>query len=152
MGIVDFLSKLSTTEIWIILAIIFGILEAFTLGITSIWFVFGAIASSIFSYLGFSIGIQIISFIVVSVVLLIFTRPILIDKMKLGREKTNVDSIVGKIALVEEDINNVLGKGRVIIGGQSWSARSENGQIILKNEEVVVNRVEGVKVIVSNLE
>ncbi len=145
------LSSLSSTSIWVILAIIFAFIEAVTLGIASIWFVFGALAAALFSFIGFGPAVQIAVFIIVSAVLLILTRPILVDKFNLGKEKTNVDAIIGQEGIVEEEIDNIRGKGQVMIKGHMWSARSADSESIKKGRRVTVQDVEGVKVIVKEV-
>lgn len=147
----EILGELSHSTIWLIIAIIFAVLEAITLGITSIWFVFGALASMLASMLGGPVYIQVIVFILVSVILLIFTRPILVEKFRLGKEKTNIDAIIDQEAVVKEKIVNVEGKGQVVINGVVWSARSIDGEDIDEGEEVEVKEIEGVKAIVSKV-
>ena len=89
-------------------------------------------------------------FIVVSVVLLLCTRPALIRLMEKRKLKTNVETIPGKTAIVAEKIDNLNSTGSVEINGLSWTARSENNdEIISVGSTVEVLRVEGVKVIVK---
>ncbi|OHW63218.1 hypothetical protein EUAN_00820 [Andreesenia angusta] len=137
---------------WIIVAVVCGIVEAVSLGITSIWFVIGAIVALVLASFEVPFIVQIVVFLVVSIVLLIYTRPIATKYLKLGKEKTNVDAIAGQNGIVIEKIDNMLGKGQVKIGGQIWSAKSENGEDIPRDTEVMVLDVRGVRVVVKRVE
>jgi membrane protein implicated in regulation of membrane protease activity len=146
--------ELPVTDVtfWIIVAVVCGIVEAISLGITSIWFVVGAIVALILASFEVPFIIQVVVFLTVSIVLLIYTRPIATKYLKLGKEKTNVEAVVGLEGVVIEKIDNVLGKGQVKIGGQIWSAKSESGEDISRDEEVEVVAVKGVRVIVKKKE
>lgn len=96
---------------------------------------------------------QIVAFFVVSIVLLIFTRPFLTKFLKVGGEKTNVDSLIGQTARVIVDINNNDSIGYALVGGQEWTARAENdNDIIPKDTLVEIVGVSGVKLIVRRKE
>ena len=98
----------------------FGVLlliEILTLGLTTIWFAIGALAAMILAIIGFSLPVQIIGFLVVSVVLLWFTRPVATRYLNSKTTKTNAESLVGKKARVTENINNLKSEGTVIING-----------------------------------
>ena len=92
---------------------------------------------------------QIAVFIAVSVLLLIFTRPIALKYMKKGASKTNVDSIPGQTGIVTHTIDNLKAEGQVMIQGMDWSARSKEGTVIEEGKVVKVAAVEGVKLIVE---
>lgn len=140
---------LSTAVIWLIIAIIFGIIEAFTMGITTIWFAGGAIVASICAMLGLCLPIQITAFFAVSILLLYFTRPLLKKKLKVGSEKTNTEALIGKEAIVITEIPARL-SGQVKVNGLVWTAVSNGLQdTIEEGKTVIINRIEGVKVIVS---
>ena len=83
--------------IWIGIAVIFAIIEAFTLGLTTIWFTVGGLAACLVALLGGQLLLQVIIFLVVSALLLYFTKPLAEKKLKIGGEKTNVNALVGKI-------------------------------------------------------
>ena len=82
---------ISAAVIWLVIAIIFGIIEACTMGIATIWFAGGAVVSAIAAMLGASVLIQVILFFAVSLLLLYFTRPLVKSKLKVGSEKTNTE-------------------------------------------------------------
>lgn len=135
--------------IWLIVFAILIIIEFLTMGLTTIWFACGAIIACLASAFGWPLWLQIIFFVVVSAVLLIFTRPIALKYFNRSRTKTNVEGIVGKQAVVTTEIDNVRATGQVKIDGMDWSARSENGANIAKDSIVTIVRVEGVKLIVK---
>lgn len=135
--------------IWLIVFAILIIIEFLTMGLTTIWFACGAIIACLASAFGWPLWLQIIFFVVVSAVLLIFTRPIALKYFNRSRTKTNVEGIVGKQAVVTSEIDNVRATGQVKIDGMDWSARSENGANIAKDSIVTIVRVEGVKLIVK---
>ena len=139
--------------IWVVLLVAFLVIEVATMGLTTLWFAGGALASFILSFFnGISIWIQLVVFVLVSLVLLIFTRPALIKLIDKNKVKTNVETVPGKIALVTEQIENLAGKGAVEIAGITWTARAEHDdEVIDIGEKVVVLRVEGVKVIVKKV-
>ncbi len=138
---------------WLIIAISLTVLELFTYQFVSIWFAIGgfvtAIVTAIFSDLG--IGWQISIFVISSLIMLFATRP-LVRKMISKRSKaqeTNLELILGKDAVVVEDINNIEGRGAVKINGLVWSARSKNGEDISAGEIVAIDRIDGNKTIVK---
>ena len=93
---------------------------------------------------------QILLFLIISSVLLIFTRPVAVKKLKVGREKTNTDSLIGEKALVIKDITE-FEKGLVKLHGMEWSARSVGGSAIAKNATCRVERIEGVTLVVGKV-
>lgn len=90
--------------LWLVLAIIFLIIEALTVGLTTIWFAAGAAVALILSVFDFSVMTQVISFFVVSICLLVFTRKIFVEKLKTGAESTNIDALIGEIGQVTAKI------------------------------------------------
>ena len=134
---------------WLVAIVVLIIAEAATVGLVTIWFAGGALAALIAASLGGPVWLQIVLFLAVSAALLLGLRPFA-KKLTRGKDyATNVDSNIGKIAVVVEPIDNLRGTGRVMIGSVDWTARSEDGSVIAKGEEVRVLRVEGVKVCVE---
>lgn len=135
---------------WLIALIIFLVIEAATLGLATIWFAGGALVALIAAMCGAGLGIQVASFLVVSLVLLIFTRPFAVRFLSKDTLKTNVDRVIGMEGVVTEEISNLAGTGKVSLGGNIWTARTENeGGTIPVDAVVAVLRVEGVKLIVK---
>lgn len=135
--------------LWLVLLIVFLVIEVATMGLTSIWFAGGAVVAAIAALLNAPIAVQIILFFLVSLVLLFFTRPIAVKYFNQDRIRTNVESLVGKQGIVTGEINNLQGKGQVTLNGQEWSARSvADDQIIPQGAIVSVLAINGVKLIV----
>ncbi len=135
------------TSYWLILFVVLLIVEIFTMGLTTIWFAAGALAA----FLG--LPVQAATFIVVSVILFVVTRPIAVRFFNQEREKTNVEGLIGQQGLVKQDIDTLQATGQVEVRGQEWSARTEapDGKI-LKGTTVVVDGIQGVRLIVREKE
>lgn len=143
---------ISMVTFWIIATIVLIVIEALTMGLTTIWFAFGTAVAIFVALIGGSLPIQIVSFFVVSMVMLVFTRKIVVDKLRTGKEKTNIDTIIGKIGVVKREIKSYE-PGTVFVWGQEWSAISQNpGEEISIGKEVKILRVDGVKLIVEEKE
>ncbi|MDD5928082.1 MAG: NfeD family protein [Firmicutes bacterium] len=137
--------------IWLVIALVMLIIEAFTVGLATIWFAAGALVALIAALLDFSIPVQIVLFLAVSICLLIFTRKIFVEKLKAGSEKTNVDALVGEKAVVIAAILPYE-MGQVKVGGQVWSAIGKNPEeTFAENQLVKITAVEGVKLVVIPL-
>ncbi|MCL2128590.1 MAG: NfeD family protein [Treponema sp.] len=137
--------------IWVALVIIFALIEVFTLGLTTVWFAISALVMVFLSFLKIPLPFQVFIFLIMSALLLVFTRPVAIKKFKMGKEKTNVDSLIGKHALVIKKIGE-FEKGEVKINGLIWSARSEDNSDIAEETKCEVLRVEGVQLVVRAVE
>lgn len=134
---------------WIALFVVLIIIEIFTMGLTTIWFAGGALAALLANLLGASNVIQWILFFVVSIILLFATRPFAVKYLNKGRVSTNVDSLIGQMGIVEQEIDNLKAMGCIMINGQDWTARSASNDILIeKGKTVVVQSIEGVKLIV----
>lgn len=136
---------------WLIVFVIFAALELVSLGLTCIWFAVGALAACVTSLFTGNWIIQAIVFIVVTVVVLIFLRPIAMKYINNKAEKTNVESMEGKIGKVISEIDNINARGMVQIDGMDWTARSQENEAIAEGTLVEVISVEGVKVIVKEV-
>lgn len=137
---------------WLVLLIICIGIEVATMGLTTIWFAGGALVAIFAAVVGAPIWLQAIIFIVVSLVLLFFTRPIAVKYFNKDRVKTNVESMVGRQAIVISEIDNLQGIGQVTVGGQEWSARSAEDQVkIAVGAVTVVVAISGVKLIVRDI-
>ena len=135
---------------WIVIAVVAIIIEATTTQLVSIWFAIGAGITAVVSVFAEDLLVQTIVFVIVSTICLLITRP-LAKKLKesTGEVPTNSDRYIGMIAEVIVDINNVDAVGQVKVEGSVWTARSSTGQVLPAGTKVVVNRIEGVKMIVT---
>ncbi|MBQ9141947.1 MAG: NfeD family protein [Lachnospiraceae bacterium] len=138
--------------IWLILLIVFLIVEASTVSLVCIWFAGGSVIGLIAAALHAPWWLQILLALAVALVLLIFTRPIAVKYFNKDRVKTNVQSLIGKQAIVISEINNLQGIGQVTVGHQEWTARSvEDGVIIPVGAVVVIEEIKGVKLMVRDI-
>lgn len=135
--------------IWLGAIVLFGVVEAATAGLVSIWFVAGALAALIAVLLGAGIWVQLVAFVVVSALALALTRP-LVKKITAGRSvPTNADRVLGREAKVTETIDNENSTGAVYVDGKTWTARSADGSVLPAGSRVEIRRMEGVKLIVE---
>ena len=135
---------------WLILLIVLVVIEIITLGLTTIWFAGGALVTFILAMLDVSPVIQWAVFCAVSLALLFGPRPWALRFFNSQKqEKTNVDSLIGKTAVVTAEIHNLEGRGEVLVNGLTWTARAENdSEVISGDVPVEIIAVEGVKLIV----
>ena len=134
---------------WMVILILCIVIEVLTLGLTTIWFAAGALVAIFAALLYAPIFVQVILFLLVSLTLLFFTRPIAVKYFNRDRVKTNVESMVGRQAIVTGEIDNVQATGQVTVSGQEWSARSWDDKVrIPTGAVVVVVAISGVKLIV----
>lgn len=135
--------------VWLILAGIFAIAEIITPSFLIIWLSAGSICSMITSFFTDNIIIQTAVFVVASAIFIFFTRPLAKKLTKKDKEVvTNAFAIVGKRAVVIEDIDSTFGTGQVMVDGEVWSAKSEGEDIIPKDTEVFILAIDGVKAVV----
>lgn len=134
--------------VWLAILIVMVVIEIKTLGLTTIWFAGGALVALLMSLLGIGLPIQILLFLVVSLGLLLGTRPIALKYFNKNRTRTNAESLLGSEAIVLEPIDNIKATGRVQASGQEWMARSADDQPIAAGAKVRVEEIRGVKLIV----
>ncbi len=143
MGIEDLLS-LSHVWLWLGVAVIMGIIEAFTMGLTTIWFAGGALVAALVSCITDSFLVQLLVFTVVSLVLVYFTRPIAKKMLNTKVERTNLDAVIGARGRAESDIRHVRADNKM------WTAvLADDSPDISTGDTVIVERIEGVKLIVK---
>lgn len=131
----------------------FGVLlliEILTLGLTTIWFAVGALAAFLLTLVNAPLALQIIVFVVVSMVMLIFTRPIMTKYLNKKTTKTNAESLVGRRARVLIPVNNLKSEGQVMVNRMEWTARSTKDEVTFQKDEMVhIVGISGVKLIVE---
>jgi membrane protein implicated in regulation of membrane protease activity len=140
--------------VWLVLLVVFLIVEALTLGLATIWFAGGALAAILVSLITNNVFIQAAVMIVVSVALLLLF--VFLIKPKLGAlstkaEPTNADRVIGMEGIVTESIQPDEGVGLVKVGGQIWSAITEDRSALEAGQRIVVKEIKGVKLIVNKL-
>ena len=134
---------------WLAAIVVFLVVEALVPGLVSIWFAFGALGAFVSAVLHAPIWLQIVWFLLLSILSLCLTRPLAKKYVNAKTQPTNADMVIGRECVVNEEINNLLATGAVSVGGKVWTARSENDDIIIPTGKTVVAiRIEGVKLIV----
>ena len=135
--------------VWLVVAVILGVIEAVTVSLISVWFAIGALAAIIPAYFGVPVSGQILVFLAVSAVAFAYTKRFCKAVGKVKKQPTNSDSLIGSDGIVTTEINNLEGSGKVFISGLTWSARSEDGNNIPEGAVVTVFRIEGVTLVVK---
>ena len=139
--------------IWLGLFILLLVIAIITVGLTTIWFAAGALAALAANVLGANLIIQIIIFLAVSVVLLIFTRPWAEKHLNRKRVRTNYEREIGKVIRITEKVDNLDQTGKSVVDGQEWTVRSRNDSDIFEAGALArVVAVSGVKLIVEKCE
>lgn len=141
---------MNLTTIWLIIFVACIVIEIISMGLTTIWFAGGALIAAVAAALGVPLWVQIVLFVLVSLVLLYFTRPIAVKYFNKDRIKTNAESLVGKQAIVISEIDNLQGIGQVTVEGKEWTARTVTDGVTLPTGSVVIIRaISGVKLMVE---
>ena len=138
---------------WLALLVVLIIIELATMGLTTIWFAGGSVAAFIASILDMHIVAQLVLFLVVSILLLVFTRPFAARYINKHKTQTNIDALIGAKAVVTQDIDNLLATGEAKLAGNEWMARSEDDNVRIEaGITVVVVEISGAKLIVKREE
>jgi membrane protein implicated in regulation of membrane protease activity len=140
----------NTTMYWLAAMIILILIEIPTVGLTTIWFAFGALVAVIASVIGLGFGVQAALFIIVSLGMLIFTRPWAMKYINANRTKTNYEGIIGKIVRITQDVDNISETGCAVLNGQEWIVRTNDERIKIPSGSLAkVVDIRGVKLIVE---
>lgn len=136
-------------QIWLIIAILFFILEMMGPGFLLFWVGIGALITMLVSLVVDSVVIQIGIFVVSSILLLFCTRPFVKKMTKNDTVVTNSYAAIGKKGIVIQEINSIKGIGQVKVDGEVWSAKSSSDEIIAEGELITITNINGVKAIVE---
>lgn len=135
---------------WLVAMVALIVIELATLGLTTIWFACGALVAVVAAALDAPLLLQILMFVVVSFAVLLAVRPIAVKYFNKDRTRTNIESMIGRQAIVVSEIDNMQGIGQVTVNGMEWSARSTINELkIAVGHVVVIRAVDGVKLIVE---
>ena len=144
------IQTLNMPVVWLVILVASFVIELLTIGLTTVWFAGGALVAALSSLLHAPVTLQIILFLVVSALLLYFTRPLAVKYFNKDRVRTNAESLVGRQAIVISEIDNLQGLGQVNVGGMEWSARAKTDETALPvGAVVIVLAIDGVKLIVE---
>lgn len=136
--------------VWITVIIIALIIEWLTFGqLVSIWAALGGIAALISYLCGADEVWQIVIFFAVTILALILTRPFVNKMTKFKKTPTNADMNIGKTGKVVNVIDESEGIFQVKVNGCIWTAKTENKTVLPTGSDVTVQRIEGVKLIVT---
>lgn len=136
-------------QIWLIIAILFFILEMMGPNFLVFWLGVGALITMVVSIFTDSLVIQIGVFVISSILLLFCTRPFVKKMTKNDTTPTNAFANIGKQGIVTQEINSIKGLGQVKVNGEVWSAKSSTDEIIAKGELIQIVKIDGVKAIVE---
>ena len=135
---------------WLVAMVALIVIELATLGLTTIWFACGALVAVVAAALDAPLLLQILMFVVVSFAVLLAVRPIAVKYFNKDRTRTNIESMIGRQAIVVSEIDNMQAIGQVTVNGMEWSARSTINELkIAVGHVVVIRAVDGVKLIVE---
>lgn len=137
------------TILWLVLMLVLAFLEAATTQLVTIWFALGALAAMIAAISHAPIWLQIVLFAAVSAVALILTRPLAKKLTRTDKVPTNADRVLHQTGIVQDAVDNTAAAGTILVEGAVWSARSADGSVIPAGTPVIVERIEGVKCIVT---
>lgn len=135
--------------IWLIALVLFSLLEAATSALVSLWFIGGSLVGLIAALCNAPLWLQALLFFLVSAALLLLLRPLARKYFTPRTVATNAAGNIGKEALVTQAIDNLNAQGEVKLGGALWTARSCDGSIIAEGTVVRIERIEGVKLLVT---
>lgn len=121
------------------------------MGLTTIWFAIGSLLAFLLSLTHVHPLVQFGVFLLSSVILLYYTRPLAKKYLKIGSHATNVDGFIGREGIVIKPIEK-YNTGQVKVWGQVWTAVSESGEVIPKDCRIRVKAVEGVKLVVEAID
>lgn len=135
---------------WLVFIVLCLIIEMATLGLTTIWFAFGSLVAFFSTFAGAGIWTQLTLFSIVSALMLIFTRPVVLRHFNNKRIKTNCDSLIGRMVMLKERVDNVERTGAANLDGKTWTVRSaDDFTVIEAGEMAIVKEIRGVKLIVE---
>ncbi len=135
---------------WLIGLAVLLLIEIATLGLTTIWFAGGAFIAFIAAILGFDVPVQMVLFVLVSLLLLIFTRPVAMKRLNKNRVKTNYEGLIGKVVKITKTVDNANQTGEASVNGQEWTVRSLQDDVVIEpGTKVKIVNIEGVRLIVT---
>ena len=144
------MADLNMTVFWLVVLVVLVVIELLTMGLTTVWFAGGALIATIAALFHAPLALQMILFLLVSALLLFFTRPLAVKYFNKDRVRTNAESLVGRQAIVISEIDNLQGIGQVNVGGMEWSARTRvDGVKLPVGTVATVLAINGVKLVVE---
>ena len=134
---------MGTWQLWLLLAVIFFIIEITTTALVSIWFTFGALCASLVATVWDSYFVQFLVFVVASAIMLVLSKSFYEKKIKKVQKDEILEKFLEKRATVVEDIPSNYEAGKIMVNGVTWKAVSMTGEPIKKDSIVVIKEVNG---------
>ncbi len=134
---------------WLIAALLLGIIEAVTTALVSVWLAIGAVFAAAAAAFGAETSTQLVIFLIVSFILLLCTAQLCKRFRQTKKIPTNADMLIGKTGVIVEDTDPILGKGEVKVGGQTWSVQVRDEQNVSAGTKVRVEEIAGAHLVVS---
>ena len=139
---------MSHMVLWLVVAAVMALIEAFSFGLITMWFVVGALVAFVADLLGANFVVQVALFLVVSLLCLVLLRPVVVKHRNRGHSAE--PTLVGVVC---ETIDNDGLTGRVELSDHmTWSARSATGEVLPVGMRVEVVAQESIKLIVKPCE
>ena len=142
-----FLSSFSW--LWLTLMIVFVLIEAFTMAFTTIWAAIAALPMIFIARTSLPFRWQILIFLVLTIFLVLSTRPFAIKKLKMEKEKTNINSIAGEEVIVTKAVRKFQKGEAKAKNGVIWAVSSEDSSEIPEDTVSVVTGVQGNTLIIK---
>jgi membrane protein implicated in regulation of membrane protease activity len=134
--------------VWLGVLVVLVIIEACTMALTTIWGAISALILIFLSMTGLAMKWQIMIFLILTIVLLLTTRPFAVKKLKLNKA-TNVSAVIGQEVVVTKAVSRFQkgeAKGR---NGVIWTVTSNSEKEIPAGTICNVSSVEGNTLIVN---
>ena len=136
------------SAIWLVMAVVLAVIEASTAQLVCIWFALGAVCAMICSIFTENVLFQVLVFIISTAIFLALTRKIVRRLTDAKASKTNADSLIGKVFVVLEEVDNDKETGTLKASGTTWSVRNSGEGVIPSGTKVIIEKIEGVKLFV----
>ena len=136
--------------VWVAVTIICVVIESLTLSLTTIWFGISAFVMVFLAFTPLPFPAQLFIFVAVALVLLIFTRPVVKQKLNQKQIATNYERIIGQIAVVTKKIT-ALDKGSVKINGMEWTAAVKEDATLEEGSKCIIEEIAGVTAYVKSI-
>lgn len=136
--------------VWVAVTIICVVIESLTLSLTTIWFGISAFVMVFLAFTPLPFPAQLLIFVALAMVLLIFTKPIVKKKLSQKKIATNYERVIGQIAVVTKRIT-ALEKGSVKINGMEWTAAVKEDTTLEEGSKCMVEEIAGVTAYVKQI-
>ena len=135
---------------WVAITIICVVIESLTLALTTIWFGISAFVMVFLAFTPLPFPAQLFIFVALAMVLLIFTRPVVKQKINQKKIATNYERIIGQIAVVTKKIT-ALDKGSIKINGMEWTAAVKEDIVLEEGSKCIIEEIAGVTAYVKSI-